>query len=351
MKRQFVECAVLLGIVMSVMFLAQTQDVVSHTDYEKNEDGTLKRDALGRPIVDVTHNDRSHPSCDCPEDDVDCKPDPRDFSDCGVGQNNSKGYKTSWALHAYGGKLSGTEAMRQGMQCQMRYFLRVDASVSAGNTSCSATVFPSIFPMPTVPVTGEEPPTFSGKAKVDLVISGTCYHKWHGHHGFFLGALLCNRCAAGHNGGHCELDYEKGGELHIKGPDDEGAWIGIDVLPSTESHTRSLTAGVDYSLSAGISASIDYSTSKTTEISGHAGLVYGIGQEITVNATQLETYHRVFYGNPVPAKMTKTATVSTGKIEDVSLEGITATYDGTDSHRCPGGHASGECGQCPPRMP
>ena len=34
MKRRFVECAVLLGIVMSVMFLAKTQDGIGHSTCE-----------------------------------------------------------------------------------------------------------------------------------------------------------------------------------------------------------------------------------------------------------------------------------------------------------------------------
>lgn len=352
MKRRFLECAVLLGIMMSVMFLAQTQEGVSHVLKLPPHPNT------GIVSADPNHTDSDHLPCDVgPDWDPDKDPDPRAFSDCGVGPNNSKGHKTSWALHYYGGKLAGNESMypvnpnnrndKSQWQCQMRFYLKVDVSVSANSTTCSASVTPSISPLPAVPV--DETPTYNGKANVDLLISGVCYHDDVGHHGFGWFNPTCGRCwnfgsPLGIVGGHCEWEYREKKELNIHGPDGEGAWIGVDVLSSSDSYTRSLTAGVDYEVTEGLNLNVNYSESKTSEVSGHKGIIYGID----VSIGGVEFFDIIRKGNAVIEKQTKTATAS-GRVQDASAQEIKAEYDGVDLHRCP----PYDCrsGKCPPRMP
>ena len=341
MKRKIVECAVLLGVIMSVVFLAQTQEGVSHELLLPPHPDT------GVVAPDPNHNDSKHPPCGVDEDwDPDNDPDPREFSDCGLGTGNSKGSKTSWALHYYGGKLSGTENMHPdgSWQCQMRYRLKVDVSVSADCTHCSASVTPSISPLPAVPV--NEEPTFDGGAKVHLLISGVCFHDDAVHH--FLGQWnpFCNRCWWGANlftGAHCEWESRSKKELKIYGDDEEGVWIGIDVRPRTVSHTRSLSAGADFKATDNLNINVGYSTSTTSEDSGHVGLIYGI--DVSIGGWELYNPRK---GNAVIEKQDKSADVSTAYVEGASAQGIKAEYDGVDLHKCP----PYDCpsGKCPPRM-
>ena len=345
MKRRFVECAVLLGIVMSVMFLTRTQEGIGHVVYLPPHPDT------GIVSPDTNHGDSNHPPCGVDEDWEEGDLDPREFSDCGLG--NSKGHKTSWALHAYGGKLAGNEDMHPDgeWQCQMTFYLKVDVTVSVNNTTASASVMPSISTMPAVPV--DETPTYDGNAKVALLISGVCYHTDVGHHGFGWWNPTCGRCVAagsiaGLIGGHCELDYRKKKELNVHGPDGQGTWIGVDVRPSNESHSKSLTAGIDFKASENLSLNLSYSTSTTSEISDHVGLIYGIDVEIGGSESIFWNSH---LGNAVIEKQSKTATAS-GRIEGASAYGITAEYDGVDNHDCPGNYYGGcRAGKCPPLMP
>ena len=55
MKRRFVECAVLLGIVMSVMFLAQTQDGLGHS--KNMHDPQFDVDSSGNEVGQGNGND------------------------------------------------------------------------------------------------------------------------------------------------------------------------------------------------------------------------------------------------------------------------------------------------------
>ncbi len=131
MKRRFVECAVLLGIVMSVMFLAQTKEVIGHDEANHkppghNHNPSVRVDSVtGAPVTTGGV-------------------DPRDKHFSGTCGNTADGAQSAWGFR-YGGGTFATSPSGPDCDTQNVWSLRVDVEASTGEKHARVEVTPSIY--------------------------------------------------------------------------------------------------------------------------------------------------------------------------------------------------------------
>ena len=275
MKRRFVECAVLLGIVMSVMFLAQTQNGISH---------------------ELPHTPHSHPLPACRGYTIgEMK---GDSGQCGLGTGGEGMSAWSWRSYSYGGRLSGTQL------CYLTFALKVYGSASAGRESCSASIVPSISEgLSALKIIKDGTlPSFQGRGDIRLSISGVCYHRWTWHHGGPTNAVYnsqCPRCPF-----HCIEDYESGRSKAIY-----NAEIAIDILAKSDSESQQKSFKI--TLTGGnVGAETGYTTSNTETTHDYKTQAYQIDLELGDGkgwTDIIDLSNITIYGNDVIEKQSKTA--------------------------------------------
>jgi len=163
MKRRFFECALLLGIVMSVMFLAQTPDGIGHS--ANMHDPQFDVDSSGNEVAQGEGDD----------------PRGRSFwnSDGSV-----IGYAWGEGWQYEGGLINGaTEDQTNDPnnpghpsddKDQMIYVLQVRADCYAGGYSCRSEIKPSLSYVRALPPRRN---TFGGWGSISLEFSHVCYHE------------------------------------------------------------------------------------------------------------------------------------------------------------------------------
>ena len=162
MKRRFVECAVLLGIVMSVMLLAQTQDVIGHDKAagHKDDSHTHQSSANVHPVTGLPVTTGGE--------------DPRNnhySGDCRNGGEPAQG-DSAWGFRYYGGKYSPSPGDEDNAT-QNVYAVRVDVYASTSAGKASVTVTPGIDQLRQFPGTEGN---WQGVAEGAVSFSGVCYH-------------------------------------------------------------------------------------------------------------------------------------------------------------------------------
>ncbi len=164
MKRRFFECALLLGIVMSVMFLAQTPDGIGHD--KSNEENGPPHKPPGH-----THNSSTNVDSDGnPVTSGGCDPRGNHYSgDCGIGSEHA----TAWGFRYYAGKYSPSPGDEDNAT-QNVFAVRVDAEASTGSNHARVTVTPGIDQLRQFPDTSGN---WQGSAEGSVSFSGVCFHE------------------------------------------------------------------------------------------------------------------------------------------------------------------------------
>ena len=162
MKRKFFECAILLGIVMSVMFLAQTQDGIGHS--ANDHDPVFHVDGSGNEVAFGQGND------------------PRGRSFWKSSDGSYIGYVWSEGWQYEGGLLNGstedqtndpTNTGHPGDDTDHAiYALQIRADCNAFLNMCVSEIKPSIKYVDVLPPRRH---TFQGWGSVELIFSGLCY--------------------------------------------------------------------------------------------------------------------------------------------------------------------------------
>ncbi len=164
MKRKFFECAILLGIVMSVMFLAQTQDGIGHS--ANMHDPVIHVDGSGNEVAFGQGND----------------PRGRSFWKCSNGANIGNMWSEGWQYE--GGLLNGAtedqtnDPTNSGHprddKDQSIYVLQIRLDCNAYSNGCRSEIKPSIKYVDVLPRRDQ---TFQGWGSVELIFSGLCYQE------------------------------------------------------------------------------------------------------------------------------------------------------------------------------
>lgn len=316
MKRRFVECVVLLGIVMSVMFLAQTQDGIGH-DKPPGHTGSHTHD----PSIRVDWNGNRVQSGG---------EDPRDNTYIGGdGWLWSHGCASSWGKRYYGGNYT-TNVNDRSKEKQNVYSLSIYASASADAFTCSASVSPSISGLDFYPdSTGD----WQGVGTISLSFNSFTYHvpqyKWSWGKRIYL---------------HCE---EEDVDSSACKPDPYTHQISVHV------DTANITVKTSTSLDIGVSGEIVSASGNITNGSevtfNNVLYARGFGIEATLGERpsqdvinyEILNAHALGMGNPPFEKQTKYAS-AVGHLADneVYTPEAFAAYVGQDDHQCPEGSGS-----------
>ncbi len=285
MKRRFVECAILLGVVMSVMFLAQTQDGLGHS--KNMHDPVFDVDSTGNEVEKGNGND----------------PRGRRFMNT---DGSVVGTVTGEGWYYRGGLLNGaTEAQTNDPNHpghpgdttdQMIYVLKCNARGYVGSWYCEAKIEPSISYVYALP---QRAVTFQGWGKISLKFSNVCYHKVKGP--------FWNRS--------CE-EKEREGTLWKTG---QAISIKVTLNEYAEKRTGSFggNVGVDYaSISAG------YTHGSEEKYSDLYARGFGIKASLLGS-------------DSVVLKQDKSADAS-GYVENARTGDLGAVRNGVDDHECPG---------------
>ena len=287
MKRRFAECAVLLGIMVSITFLANAQN------------GAALPPCPGYAIG-VSDQDTASGSC-------------------GGGLT----WEVSWASYTYGGRPSLTG------DCQTVYTLRVSANAFTGKAGCGGGVWPSISEG--LGAIAYEPGFAQGRGTIKLRFSNVCYHKVGPHHGSWMSSLGCPTCNYGF---HCKLENE--GEKTASAVDVE---ISLKIVQASTTLTEIEKFSVTYTGIEGGSGSAEYSKSESETINDYKAIGYGIYINISDNTDSflrdLGTWWNKL-GNPVVFKQSKEAK-AWGYAENAQVSeanAATSNYKGIDEHEC-----------------
>ena len=169
MKRKFFECAILLGIVMSVMFLAQTPDGIGHDDpYDPNDENSPP------PHKPVGHTHRPSIRVDAgtgnPVSTGGVDPRKQHFSGrCG---ETGDRVQSAWGFRYGGGTFAPSPTGNPDDDTQNVWSLHVNVEASTEINSARVVVTPGIYLTHFHRNTGSWQGTGSGTVK----FSGVCYH-------------------------------------------------------------------------------------------------------------------------------------------------------------------------------
>ncbi len=303
MKRRFAECAVLLGIIMSVMLLAQTQDGLGHS--KNMHDPLFYLGSDGKSIGD---------------DESGADPRGLDFSvtngtTClSNGCNHAHTWGEGWYYR--GGLLNGANEDQTNDPTnighptddivQQIYTLKVRADCYAYLNSCSATVSPSLDNVDALPKRDQD---FQGNGTISLELSTVDYHEVRG----FWRAYCVERRKEGPKWG----------------PKSE--IIAIKVRMTNYATTRSGNWGGNISIGRG-NISAGYSHSYKQEHNNLHGRGFGI-------CVGLNTYTVPGYmgsePDPITWKQDKYVWVE-GNVQSAHSGQLGTVYPGFDNHKCPG---------------
>lgn len=164
MKRRFFECALLLGIVMSVMFLAQTPDGIGHNEIDPETEEA--HEPPGH-----THDPSTNVDPNTGEPVTTGGEDPRGNHYSGICGNTEDGYQHAWGFR-YGGGTYSTSTTGPDNDTQNVWYIRVDAVASTGSRDASITVTPSIY----LTHFHKKEDSWQGSAEGSASFSGVCYH-------------------------------------------------------------------------------------------------------------------------------------------------------------------------------
>ncbi|RKU17163.1 hypothetical protein C6501_04480 [Candidatus Poribacteria bacterium] len=159
MKRRFFECALLLGIVMSVMFLAQTPDGIGHDASEGHKDESH------------THNPSTNVDPETGEPVTSGGCDPRGNHYSGKNGNIWNGYQHAWGFR-YGVGTYSTSPRGPDYDTENVWYLRVDAVASTGSMEASVSVTPSIY----LEHFDKKEASWQGSARGRVKFSNVCFH-------------------------------------------------------------------------------------------------------------------------------------------------------------------------------
>ena len=316
MKRRFVECAVLLGIVMSVMLLAQTQDVIGH-DKAPGHTGSHTHD----PSIRVDWN--GYPAQSGGED-------PRgNLYVGGSGWLWSQGCASSWGMRYYGGNYT-TNVNDRSKEKQNVYSLRIDTAASANGYTCSGSVSPSISGLDFYP---ESTGNWQGVGSISLSFDCISYH------------IPRYTWGWGRRYSHCE-------EIEVEesacDPDPYTHVISVHVNTANivVKRSTSLTIGVSgtfVNASGNITNGSEVTFNDVLYARGF-GIEAALGHEHNSVAIDYLRWGAEFdgIGNPAIEKQTKYAS-AIGHLSDYEVETpqAIAMYSGSDTHECPEGSGSG----------
>ena len=168
MKRRFFECAILLGVVMSVMFLAQTPDGIGHNREDPNtgaphkppghtHNPAAKVDSKGKPVSTGGQDPRG-----------------KHYSgNDGIGTENA----SAWGIRYYPG-LYNHSANGPNSDTQNVYSVSVTANASTGERHARVTVTPGVDQIEYLDLTQypDERATWQGVATGTVTFSPVNYH-------------------------------------------------------------------------------------------------------------------------------------------------------------------------------
>ena len=297
MKRKFLECAVLLGVVMSVVFLAQTQDGLGHS--KNSHDPAFHVDSAGIS----TGYDRNHD-------------DPRELSfqdsgTCGPGHNWGEGW------YYKGGELNGVSMAATNdpdhrdhpvdTTMQQVYTLRVRAWCMAGDFYCKAGLKPSLDDVDALPLEDAE---FQGSGTIELEFSSVNYHRIRG--GFWY-----RKC----------VEYTREGTSW--GPVKRSIWIKIKKKEKISKNTTSIDV-----LPIGDHGQVSASYTHGYEEKKNDLHARGFGFAASIYGDLLPGFV-ISEEDPVVYKQDKSS-YAAGYIEKADSGEVCALYMGVDDHTCPG---------------
>lgn len=170
MKRKVFECTILLGIVMSVMFLSQTPDGIGHNRIDPETE---------KPHKPVGHNHKPSIWVDAvtgkPVDTEDVGTDkgidPREEHFSGTNGNTEDGYQTAWGFRYSGGTYS--ELSPPDCDTENVWYVRVNVEASTGKRHASLTVTPEIY----LTHFNKDSGGWQGSGSGTVTFSGVCYHE------------------------------------------------------------------------------------------------------------------------------------------------------------------------------
>ena len=169
MKVKLIHMAMLLFFVMSVMFLAQTQDGIGHDDpYDPDkENSPPPHKPPGHthyPSIYVHHITGK------PLDSGNCDPRGKHFS--GTCGNLGDRDHSAWGFR-YGGGTYADSPLGPDCDTQNVWYVRVNVEASTGKRHASVTVTPEIY----LTHYDEDEGSWQGSASGTVTFSGVCYHE------------------------------------------------------------------------------------------------------------------------------------------------------------------------------
>ena len=315
MKRRFVECAILLGIVMSVMFLAQTQDGIGHDKASGHTDSPHTHDPSFRVNSDGTL--ASSGGCD-----------PRGNLYSGVCGAFYNEYVASWGFRYYGGKYT-TNTNNPADAKQNLYQIRVDATASASYYYCQAAVKPSITYLKFFP---ENDGFWQGTGTIHLSYGCITYHVPQYEQNIWGDKIYI----------HCHEETRDGTTIKPN-PTVHDISLIVDTANITGKTSTALDMGVTGNVinaSGNITNGTEVTFSDVLFARGFGielSLGYPFYEEINIRASRVFADIKL-HGNPIPEKQNKTAWAF-GHLSDgeVTSNVAMSIYRGLNLHDCPGG--------------
>ena len=283
MKRRFVECAILLAVVISVVYMAQTQNGYGHSVN------------MHDPIFDINSNGNEVAQGE--------GSDPRGQS---FHESNGSviGYVWGKGWHYFGGLLNGaTEAQTKNpndpghpndQTDQMIYVIYTRADCYANPYTCRAEIDPSLSYVYALP---ERTSTFGGWGSISLEFSGVCYHEI--------------------EDGDCVLRERK----ETKWSGSQSIFVKVSLYEYTEKRSGSFGVGASGPIGS-VTASYTHEFQEKHDDLRARG--FGIKAKLRANP-----YDAVIY------KQSKSASAS-GYIEGAGTGDLMASRAGVDDHECSG---------------
>ncbi len=266
-----------------------------------------------------------------------------DSGTCGSGISGEGMSAWAWVAYEYKGNLTNQTSENA---CYGSYKLMLSARASAGSTSVSASVSPSISGIEATSV-GD---FFQGDGDARVELEKFDYHSATCHHGSLLSqwtsGFHCLRCQLG---SHCNAATK---QKEVKDVSD--AIVSISILSSSDTSTDTVSFGVSHTIGESTTVSVGGAVSTSQTVSDKTARVrsleLGLGDDGGWWYFPSGESVSAFFGNSVLEKQPKNASAK-GKnfyTDTRETKETVATDEGHDTHRCT--PIPCPTGECPPQM-
>jgi len=301
MTAKLVQLITLFALALSVVYMAQVPNSFGHDP--SNHPPEFYVDEGGN-YAGVQRTDSNY--------------DPRDDNDYKDSFGNGSESASSWALRYYAsGEINGghnEDNHDENNDAEMVYGARVDLSASAGNSSCSGSVTPSLTD--DMGLTSKNP-GWSGHGKVVLNIEDNP----EAH--YMISAVTIPT-----GGPILEIPVYRCVPVNVEGTSYDSGWKNIEIQVSDATIQDKKSGGISGEVSYG-PAKVSGSYTQGTDITRKEVHAYAYGVEFSLGFRWWQTIK-----SSVASQLDKTATASGNLGPSIAPDSISATFEG--EHDCPG---------------